>query len=212
MKGKFIFVLSCSGLEHVLPNKLSIKAGGELEARLIAAQQVWNLNNKDATIVVSGGQGQPCKRRIEPSSAVMSRYLQEQHGVPAGSIIEEPYSLSTIENGAFIHFILHKLFPQNHVQQITLVTHDYHMKRSALIMKFFFPYTIIIENPVPNTGVANLQEHYQTEKIAVSTLHDELAHYCCSHCKTIFDPSLQALVQRSPYSIYYFALSFSFKK
>jgi uncharacterized SAM-binding protein YcdF (DUF218 family) len=137
MKGKFIFVLSCSGLEQVLPNKLSIKAGGELETRLIAAQQVCNQNNKDATIVAAGGRGQPCKRRIEPSSTVMSRYLQEQHGVPLGAIIEEPYSLSTVENGAFIHFILHQLFPQNHLQQITLVTHEYHMKRSVLIMKFF---------------------------------------------------------------------------
>jgi uncharacterized SAM-binding protein YcdF (DUF218 family) len=201
MKGKFIFVLSCSGLEQALPNKLSIKSGGELEARLIAAQQVWNLNNKDAIIVVAGGRGQPYRRRIEPSSAVMLRYLQEQHGVPLGAIIEEPYSLSTVENGAFIHFILHQLFPQNHVQQITIVTHDYHMKRSAMIMKFFFPYATIIEHPASNIGVANLQEHVQTEKIAISTLHEQLLRYCCSHCKTIFDPSLQTLMQRSPYSI-----------
>jgi uncharacterized SAM-binding protein YcdF (DUF218 family) len=206
----FVFVLSCSGLEQSPPAAISpkttasadfseahlfVKRGGQLEARLIKAHQVWN-TNRSSQIVVAGGRGPLLRLRAEPSSAVMARYLVQQHNVPAASIIEEPYSLSTIENAAFIYFIL----LHRQVKHIALVTHAYHMKRSAFIMSIFFPRTLITQCPVDNSPSVTsdeLQQRIATEERAMASLYSDLQRYCCFRCKTITEPSMQDIAWRS---------------
>ncbi len=89
----------------------------------------YHLQNPDANIIVSGGQG---PQEDIPEALAMKRYLVDK-GVPEGQIIMEDKSTSTITNFKFSHEIMkEKGFPDD---EVVFVTNGYHVYRAASYAK-----------------------------------------------------------------------------
>ena len=89
----------------------------------------YHLQNPDAVIIVSGGQGP--QENISEALA-MKRYLIEK-GVPEDRIIMEDKSTSTITNFKYSHEIMkEKGFPDD---SVVFVTNGYHVYRGASYAK-----------------------------------------------------------------------------
>lgn len=89
----------------------------------------YHLQNPEATIIVSGGQG---PQEDIPEALAMKRYLVEK-GVPEEKIIMEDKSTSTITNFEFSHKIMkEKGFPDD---EVVFVTNGYHVYRAASYAK-----------------------------------------------------------------------------
>lgn len=89
----------------------------------------YHLQNPDAMIIVSGGQG---PQEDIPEALAMKRYLT-QKGVPEEKIIMEDKSTSTIENFRFSHEIMkEKGLPDD---SVVFVTNGYHVYRGASYAK-----------------------------------------------------------------------------
>lgn len=89
----------------------------------------YHLQNPDAVIIVSGGQG---PQEDIPEALAMKRYLT-QKGVNEEKIIMEDKSTSTITNFKFSHEIMkEKGLPEN---EVVFVTNGYHVYRAASYAK-----------------------------------------------------------------------------
>jgi uncharacterized SAM-binding protein YcdF (DUF218 family) len=90
---------------------------------------VYLINNPDAAVIVSGGQG--TAEKITEAEA-MKRYLLD-HGIKEDRIIKEETSTSTMENFKNTKEIL----MQNHIEnpRVLIVTNDFHLFRSKLLAK-----------------------------------------------------------------------------
>lgn len=89
----------------------------------------YHLQNPDAVIIVSGGQG---PQEDIPEALAMKRYLVEK-GVSEDKIIMEDKSTSTITNFKFSHEIMkEKGLPDD---EVVFVTNGYHVYRGASYAK-----------------------------------------------------------------------------
>ncbi len=89
----------------------------------------YHLQNPDANIIVSGGQG---PQEDIPEALAMKRYLVDK-GVPKDKIIMEDKSTSTITNFKFSHEIMkEKGLPDD---SVVFVTNGYHVYRAASYAK-----------------------------------------------------------------------------
>lgn len=89
----------------------------------------YHLQNPDAMIIVSGGQG---PQEDIPEALAMKRYLVDK-GVPEDKIIMEDKSTSTITNFKFSHEIMmEKGLPED---SVAFVTNGYHVYRGAYYAK-----------------------------------------------------------------------------
>lgn len=89
----------------------------------------YHLQNPDAFIIVSGGQG---PQEDIPEALAMKRYLMEK-GVPEDKIIMEDKSTSTITNFKYSHEIMkEKGLPDD---SVVFVTNGYHVYRAASYAK-----------------------------------------------------------------------------
>lgn len=89
----------------------------------------YHLQNPEAVIIVSGGQG---PQEDIPEALAMKRYLVDK-GVPEDKIIMEDKSTSTIENFRFSHEIMkEKGFSDS---SVVFVTNGYHVYRAASYAK-----------------------------------------------------------------------------
>lgn len=89
----------------------------------------YHLQNPDAVIIVSGGQG---PQEDISEALAMKRYLVDK-GVPEDRIIMEDKSTSTITNFKFSHEIMkEKGLPDN---EVVFVTNGYHVYRGASYAK-----------------------------------------------------------------------------
>lgn len=89
----------------------------------------YHLQNPEAVIIVSGGQG---PQEDIPEALAMKRYLINK-GVPEDKIIMEDKSTSTIENFRFSHEIMkEKGFSDS---SVVFVTNGYHVYRAASYAK-----------------------------------------------------------------------------
>ncbi len=89
----------------------------------------YHLQNPEATIIVSGGQG---PQEDIPEALAMKRYLVSK-GVPEDRIIMEDKSTSTITNFKYSHEIMkEKGFPDD---SVVFVTNGYHVYRGASYAK-----------------------------------------------------------------------------
>lgn len=104
------------------------KVSWTLEKRLEACIEYYN-ENKDAVIIVSGGQG-PTEDVTE--AYAMEKYLLE-HGIPKDKIIEEPNSSSTYENFVNSKKILDDLLGENYTT--AFITNRFHCYRSYNLAK-----------------------------------------------------------------------------
>lgn len=95
-----------------------------LKRRLDKAVE-YHVQNPDAIIIVSGGQG--AQEDISEAEA-MKIYLI-QNGVKSDKIIKEDKSTSTTENFAFSKEILDKTF--GHDYTAAFITNEYHISRAA---------------------------------------------------------------------------------
>lgn len=95
--------------------------------RLDAALK-YSEKNKDAIIVVSGGQG---FQESATEGSVMERYLI-QSGCEPSRIIKEEHAASTYENMKFSKEILDNIYGANEYN-VTILTNDYHVFRAVLI-------------------------------------------------------------------------------
>ena len=94
-----------------------------LRSRLDIAAK-YHLQNPEALIVVSGGQG---RGDVISEALAMARYL-EAAGVPADLIVQEGHSHSTYQNMRLSMEILEELFPDGY--QVVVITNDFHIYRS----------------------------------------------------------------------------------
>lgn len=97
---------------------------GRLETALRAAQQYPN-----AYILCTGG-ATARNNRYATEAGQMAAWLKEQ-GIDETRIIVENQSISTVQNAQFSCKILSSEYPQ--VQQLVMVTSDYHLARSSLL-------------------------------------------------------------------------------
>ena len=89
----------------------------------------YHLQNPEATIIVSGGQG---PQEDIPEALAMKRYLIDK-GVPEEKIIMEDKSTSTITNFKYSHEIMkEKGFADD---EVVFVTNAYHVYRAAYYAK-----------------------------------------------------------------------------
>ena len=89
----------------------------------------YHLQNPEAMIIVSGGQG---PQEDIPEALAMKRYLVDK-GVPEDKIIMEDKSTSTITNFKFSHEIMkEKKLPDD---EVVFVTNAYHVYRGAYYAK-----------------------------------------------------------------------------
>ncbi|SMO32753.1 YdcF family protein [Melghirimyces algeriensis] len=96
------------------------KPSWALEERLEVALDLYKQNQVDK-LILSGGIGDDAISEAEG----MKRYLTER-GVDQDDLILEDQSTSTEENVRFSRSLMKK----NHIQDIYVVTHDYHMHRA----------------------------------------------------------------------------------
>ncbi len=89
----------------------------------------YHLQNPDAVIIVSGGQG---PQEDIPEALAMKRYLLEK-GVPEDRIIMEDKSTSTITNFRFSHEIMKQMGLSD--DSVVFVTNGYHVYRAASYAK-----------------------------------------------------------------------------
>ena len=98
-------------------------------ARRLDKAYLYHLENPDAVIIVSGGQGP--QEKISEALA-MKRYLVDK-GVPEEKIIMEDKSTSTITNFKYSHEIMkEKQLPDD---SVVFVTNGYHVYRAASYAK-----------------------------------------------------------------------------
>lgn len=95
--------------------------------RLDAALK-YSEKNKDAVIVVSGGQG---FQESATEASVMEKYLI-QNGCDASRIIKEENAASTYENMKFSKEILDDIYGANKYN-VTVLTNDYHVFRATYL-------------------------------------------------------------------------------
>lgn len=99
-----------------------------LKYRLDKAVEYYG-KNKDAVIVVTGGQG--LQESVTEASA-MEKYLLNK-GIPADKIIKEEKATSTNENMRFSKAILDKRFDGEY--KIAVITNNFHVYRGVSIAK-----------------------------------------------------------------------------
>ena len=99
-----------------------------LRFRLDAAYD-YAMQNPNALIVVSGGQGE---NEVIAESTAMKRYLVKR-GLAEERIIEENKSTSTQENLAFSKAILDDALGNNY--RIAIISNDYHVLRAESLAK-----------------------------------------------------------------------------
>lgn len=113
---KTVIVLGCG----IRGDRVSVG----LAKRLNKAYE-YHLENPDAVIIVSGGQGP--QEKISEALA-MKRYLVDK-GVPEEKIIMEDKSTSTIENFKYSHEIMKEMgLPED---SVVFVTNAYHVYRGS---------------------------------------------------------------------------------
>lgn len=131
-----------------------------LLARRLNAVYEYHLENPDAVIVVTGGQG---PQEDIPEAKAMKAYLVKK-GVPEAQILEEAASTSTEENFCFAREILeqHGLSPEEPVAYVTNAFHCYRAAKYAAAAGF----TNV--NAVPATiGFSSILPCYMREVMAV---------------------------------------------
>lgn len=99
-----------------------------LKYRLDKAAE-YHIKNKDAVIVVTGGQG--LQETVTEASA-MEKYLLNK-GVPQDKIIKEEKATSTNENMRFSKTILDKYFDGEY--KIAVITNNFHVYRGVSIAR-----------------------------------------------------------------------------
>ena len=113
-----VIVLGCA----VIGDYPRLSLANRLDAAIEYADK-----NKDAVIIVSGGQG--FQESISEADA-MEKYLA-QRGVDPSRIIKEDNSSSTFENMAFSKEILDAMFGSDY--KVAVITNDYHIFRAVHI-------------------------------------------------------------------------------
>ncbi|WEV45934.1 YdcF family protein [Bifidobacterium sp. ESL0690] len=126
----YIVILG-AGLQGTKPTPL-------LRGRIDKAVDLWNRQGRRGLFIVSGGQG--ADEEISEAEA-MKRYLVEQRGVPAGNIIKEDQSTTTLENLRNCKVIMDErcasndyVSAQNRMAcpyRVAVVTSDYHVFRAS---------------------------------------------------------------------------------
>eukprot|EP00331_Platyophrya_macrostoma_P031261 CAMPEP_0176446652 /NCGR_PEP_ID=MMETSP0127-20121128/24457_1 /TAXON_ID=938130 /ORGANISM="Platyophrya macrostoma, Strain WH" /LENGTH=213 /DNA_ID=CAMNT_0017832735 /DNA_START=104 /DNA_END=745 /DNA_ORIENTATION=- len=145
-------VLGGPGIEKV---EDEFKVSGDLKERLDQAVKIFKKNEiKDNYIafIVSGGlniEGCPAE------STLMKNYLMDRHFISESDIIEEPLSLTIVENALCIRdHILKQYFPDyadtNKVLHIT--TSTYNVVRAQRIFEFAFKSDIV-------SGLVSIELH-----------------------------------------------------
>ncbi|BDR53540.1 hypothetical protein KIM372_14470 [Bombiscardovia nodaiensis] len=98
-----------------------------LRGRLDKALQLWEQQGRQATIIVSGGQGAD---EVISEAQAMENYLTRQRQVPAQAIVQENQSTTTLENLTYSKSIMDRLCP-GRAYRAALVTSDYHVFRAS---------------------------------------------------------------------------------
>jgi uncharacterized SAM-binding protein YcdF (DUF218 family) len=121
---------------------------------------VYLINNPDAVVIVSGGQG--TEEKITEAEA-MKRYLLD-HGIKEDRIIKEETSTSTMENFKNTKEIL----LQNHVEnpRVLIVTNDFHLFRSKLLAKRngYIAYGLPSRTPITILPNCYIREYFAVVK------------------------------------------------
>lgn len=97
-------------------------------------------NNPEAKVIVAGGQGEG---EFITEAEAMARYFIE-NGIEKERIIKEDRSTTTLENFAYSRELV-----GDEVEEIIVVTNDFHLYRSITIAKRydFIPYPLAAETP-----------------------------------------------------------------
>jgi uncharacterized SAM-binding protein YcdF (DUF218 family) len=121
---------------------------------------VYLINNPDAVVIVSGGQG--TAEKITEAEA-MKRYLLD-HGIKEDRIIKEETSTSTMENFKNTKEIL----LQNHIEnpRVLIVTNDFHLFRSKLLAKRngYIAYGLPSRTPITILPNCYIREYFAVVK------------------------------------------------
>ena len=117
---KLITVLGCKVVDNE-PSEL-------LKSRLDKTIQIWNdIGNEDTYIITSGGNGM---YRKVATSKIMKTYLIKM-GIPEDKIMEEEWSLNTMENLIFTREMIKEMKLQ--VEEMYIVTSKYHIPRTRIM-------------------------------------------------------------------------------
>jgi uncharacterized SAM-binding protein YcdF (DUF218 family) len=120
---KILIILGERLLKNGEMSKILIK-------RLEKANQIHNKYNK---IIVSGGNVE--KKALYSEALVMEKYLINNFDIPKNKIIKETKSQNTIENAIKTLKTIKKL---NNVNDISVLTSRFHMKRTKIIFNTIF--------------------------------------------------------------------------
>lgn len=115
--------------------------------------------NKDAVIVVSGGQGFD---EVIPEAQAMQNYLLK-NGIPIDSIIMESKSTSTYENFVFSKEILDNYFDRDYTS--CFITNDFHIYRATNLNR---KASLNSNHYYAKTPITAIPVCYTRETIAVS--------------------------------------------
>jgi len=137
---RFLIIISGPSIKFRESSVGGYEIGECLLPRLERGLTAWEEMAKDTLIIVSGGDGDGS--RPIPSSTVMKQYLVEK-GVPEKKIIEEPLATNTIENAMYCCKMMKDEQENNmlSINNVTLVTSDFHLERSRIIFEHFLART-----------------------------------------------------------------------
>ncbi len=193
-----IMVVGCKDFTYKLDKmSLLVRPGGELETRLKRAVDIWQATSKNVRIVVSGGRGVWKDNYVEPqfasTSAVMKNYLIV-NGVPEKVILEDCWSLTTIECGAFSRYVLKQQGLLERVKSILLITNDLHIIRTGRVLTYFFPSVFVLACPgAQDMKGSYFRDRVERERTTFKTFEAELT----TKFTPLWEPTLQELEDRS---------------
>lgn len=103
-----------------------------LKSRLDKTLEIWDkIKDKDTYIIVSGGNGM---YRPMATSKIMKKYLV-MRGIEKTKIIEEEWSLNTMENLIFTREMIREMTKkmEGEVEEMYIVTSKYHIPRTRMM-------------------------------------------------------------------------------
>lgn len=144
-KLKIIIILGFS-LEFDEKTK-QYKETKELGERLKKAAELYELNDNVKTFLICSGKGRsyintPVAEAYVMKEYLLSQTLKDNNKINEEYIICEPYSLDTVENYIFSFFDIYNKFKDylnnsSNKIEINIVTSDWHIPRSELILNEF---------------------------------------------------------------------------
>jgi len=137
-----------------------------------AAMQFLEDPSEEKIMIVTGGktQGSNCISEAEAMKTLALKY-----GVPDASIILEEYARNTIENAVNTKEILE----DKGIQEVVVITSDFHMERSKRIFKALLDSDYIMEfkEAFPNEPMESLLKEQMTEASMLIQLRNHLKYY-----------------------------------